>query len=237
VTGTFLGMVDDEDGDAMAPLQLVQVRKQRRDFASGVFVDAVQPHEGIEDQQPWLQAGDGVGEAAPIGLEIEPERGSGDDLDIEIGKVDAGGDGDALEPPAHSGRGILGGIEEDTAGVGYRKTPQAGNTSSNGNGQIERQERPAALGLAADDADGSWDHRSVISQHSSAARSPRRQAGSTGRSVIAVVHKITGYRRRTGGAAAADLLHIHRQSFALGCSSSNKSSCAGSSPPSGAMDW
>ena len=154
VTGTFLGVVDDEDGEAMAPLQLAQIGEQWGNFAAGVLVDAVQPHEGIEDQQAWLEVGDSVGEAAPIGVEIEPERRGGNNLDIEIGEVDAGGGGDALKPPADSGRRILGGIEQDTAGIGYRKTPQAGNTRSNGDGQIERQKRLAALGLTADDADG-----------------------------------------------------------------------------------
>jgi hypothetical protein len=40
----------------------------------------MKPHEGIEDEQAWLKVGDRVGEVALIGLEIEPERGGGDDL-------------------------------------------------------------------------------------------------------------------------------------------------------------
>jgi hypothetical protein len=70
-SATLLGVVDDEDGEAMAPLQLAQVGKQRGDFGAGVLVDAVQADEGIENEQAWLKGGDGVGEAAPIGLEIE----------------------------------------------------------------------------------------------------------------------------------------------------------------------
>ena len=152
-TATRLSVVDDEHSEAMASLQLAQVAEQRADFAAGILVDAVKPHEGIEDEQAWLEVGDGIGEVAPIGLEIEPERGGGDDLDIDIREVDAGGGRDALEPPAHSGRGVLGGIEEDTAGVGHDIAAETGNTRSNGDGQLERQERLAALGLAADDAD------------------------------------------------------------------------------------
>jgi hypothetical protein len=78
VTGTFLGVVDDEDGGAMAPLQLAS--EQWGNFAAGVLVDAVQPYEGIEDQQAWLEVGNSVGEAAPIGVEIEPERRGGNNL-------------------------------------------------------------------------------------------------------------------------------------------------------------
>ena len=137
----------------MAALQLSEIGEQRGDLAAGVLVDAVEAHEGVEDEQPRLQLGNRLGEATPIGLQIEAEGGGGDDQDIEIGKGHAGGGRDALKPPAHDCRGVLGGIEEDAAGVGYRKAAQAGNTGGNGDGQIERQERLAALWLAADDAD------------------------------------------------------------------------------------
>ena len=50
-------------------------------------------------------------------------------------------------------RGVLGGIQEDAAGVGHGKAAQAGDTGSNGDREVEGQERLAALGLAADDAD------------------------------------------------------------------------------------
>src|SRR5262249_6254421 len=64
------------------------------------------------------------------------------------------GSGDALQPPAHDVRGILCGIEEDASWVGHLKAAQAGGPGRHGDGNIERQERLAALGLAADDADG-----------------------------------------------------------------------------------
>jgi hypothetical protein len=81
----------------------------------GVFVDAVQAHEGIEDEQAWLQAGHGVGEAVAIGVEIEAEGGRGNDLDVEIGERDAGGIADAIEAASHDVQRVLGGIEQDAA--------------------------------------------------------------------------------------------------------------------------
>jgi hypothetical protein len=60
----------------------------------------VQPHERIKDEQPGLKIGNRLGQAAPIALEIEPQRGRGDDLDVEIRELHAGRGGDALEPPA-----------------------------------------------------------------------------------------------------------------------------------------
>ena len=63
VAGALPGVMDDEHGDAVAALQLAQVGEQRRDLAAGVLVDAMQAHEGIEDEQARLQSGDGLGEA------------------------------------------------------------------------------------------------------------------------------------------------------------------------------
>ena len=71
------GVVHDEHGDAVPTLQLAQIGEQGRDLAAGVLVDAVQPHERIEDEQTGPQSVDGVGEAGAIGIEIEAEGALG----------------------------------------------------------------------------------------------------------------------------------------------------------------
>ena len=58
VAGALLGVVDEEHRDGMATLQFAQEGEQGCDFATGIFVDAVQAHEGIEDEQAWLELGD-----------------------------------------------------------------------------------------------------------------------------------------------------------------------------------
>ena len=97
-------MVDDDHGDGVAALQLSQIGEQRRHLTAGVLIDAMQTHEGIEHEQAWLQVGDGVVEASAVGREIQSHGGCGDDLDVEIGKAEAGGGADAVEPPAHPAR-------------------------------------------------------------------------------------------------------------------------------------
>ena len=87
----LLGVMDDEHGNAMPALQLAQVGEQRGDLAAGVLVDAVQTYERIEDEQARLQSGDGLGEVAAVGIQIEPDGGRGDDLDVEIGQRHTGG--------------------------------------------------------------------------------------------------------------------------------------------------
>ena len=167
-------MVDDEHGDGMASLQLAQVGEQRGDLAAGILVDAVQPHERIEDEQARLQLGDGLGEAPAVEIDIEPHGGCGDHLDIEIGKLEACGGADALEPPTHDIERVLGGIEQDAAWVWHREAAQARRAGGDRDGEVEGEERLAALGLAADDADCLLAQSPVTSQRLSSARSARR---------------------------------------------------------------
>ena len=101
-------MVDDEHGGAAPALQLAQIGEQGRDLAAGVLVDAVQPHERIEDEQTGPQPVDGLGEVAPIDLEVEAQHRRGDDLDVEIGEHRAGGDSDAVEAAADDVQCVLG---------------------------------------------------------------------------------------------------------------------------------
>ncbi len=76
----------------MPALQFAEKSEQGGNLAAGVLVDAVQAHERIEDQQARLQSGDGLGEVATVGFEIEPDGRRGDDLDIEVGQFHAWGD-------------------------------------------------------------------------------------------------------------------------------------------------
>jgi hypothetical protein len=44
-------VVDDGDGDGVAPLQFAQEGEQWGDIAADILVDAMQAHERIEDEQ------------------------------------------------------------------------------------------------------------------------------------------------------------------------------------------
>jgi len=154
-------VVDKDDGDGVAPLQFAQEGEQRCHIAAGILIDAMQPHERIEDQQPWFQPGDGFLQSCPVGLEIEAQTGSGDHLDVEFGETDAGGDADTLKATADDVQGIFGGIEQDAAGVADREAAQARDAGGDGDRQIEGEEGFAAFGLAADDTDGLFRPQSV----------------------------------------------------------------------------
>jgi hypothetical protein len=153
-TGSLFGMVDDRDGDGMAPLQFAQEGEQRGDIATDILIDAMQTHERIEDQEPRLQPGDGGVETGAIRLEVEAQAGGGDHLHVEVGETDAGRGADAFEAATDDVQRVFGWVKQNAAGAAHREAPQAGDAGGDGHGQIEGEEGFAAFGLAADDADG-----------------------------------------------------------------------------------
>ncbi len=138
----------------MASLQFAQEGEQRCHVAADILVDAMQAHERIEYEEPRLEGGDGFLETSAVGLEIKAQAGRGDHLDVEFGESGADGGTDTLKAAADDVQSVFGGIEQDTAGTAHCEAPQTGDAGSDGNGQIEGEEGFAALGLAADDADG-----------------------------------------------------------------------------------
>src|SRR5262249_20809820 len=51
----FLGVMNDQNGKAMASLQRAKIGEEWRDLAAGVLIDAMQAHERIENEQARLQ--------------------------------------------------------------------------------------------------------------------------------------------------------------------------------------
>jgi hypothetical protein len=49
-TGTLACVMRDEDGEREATLEVAQAREQRRDLGADILVDAMQAHEGVEDE-------------------------------------------------------------------------------------------------------------------------------------------------------------------------------------------
>src|SRR5271154_423688 len=69
------GVVDDEHGDIVGALQLAEVAEERGDLPGVVLVDAVQSHEGVEDEEPRCVARHGVSEPPLVMVAVETERG------------------------------------------------------------------------------------------------------------------------------------------------------------------
>jgi hypothetical protein len=159
LTGSCLGsalagMVDEDDGELEAALELAEVGKKRGDLARDVLVDAMEADEGVEDEEARPEGGHRLSETLPVELEIKAEAGSCNDVDVEVGQVDARGAGDAVKPSADGVQGVLGGEEEDSSWMWHLETPQTGRSGGDGDGHVEGEEGLTALGLSSDDADG-----------------------------------------------------------------------------------
>jgi len=150
----FFGMMHEEDCEIVASLQFSQIGQERCNFAAGVFVDPVQTDEGIQDQQTGSEISDCLLEASSVSGQIEPQRRRGDDVNIEFAKADAGGSADTLQAASHDVQGVFCRVEQDASGLRHGEAAQAWSTRRHRDGQVQRQERFAALRFAADDADG-----------------------------------------------------------------------------------
>ena len=69
--GAFSHVVDDHDGKIVSALELAQEGEQLGDIAGVVFIFAVKAHQGVEQQQAWLEVVEGVVESLAIGIEVE----------------------------------------------------------------------------------------------------------------------------------------------------------------------
>ena len=152
--GVLSGVVHEHDGGAEPSLQLAQESEDGGDVGDGVLVDTVQAHQGVEDKQAWPDALDGVVQALAVAFEVEAQSRHVDDGDVEVTERRVGGAGDAFEPGAHDVSGILGGEQHDGSWVCGGEVTQARDARGDGHGEVEGEEGFAALGLAADDADG-----------------------------------------------------------------------------------
>ena len=152
--GALAGVVHEHDGGVEPSLQLAQESEDGGDLGDGVLIDAVQAHQGVEDKQAWPDALDGVVQALAVAFEVEAQSRHVDDGDVEVTERRGGGAGDVFEPGAHDVSGVLGGEQHDGSWVCGGEVTQARDARGDGHGEVECEEGFAALGFAADDADG-----------------------------------------------------------------------------------
>jgi hypothetical protein len=86
---SFAGVMDHEDGAPMGALQLAKPIEDWGDLSGDVLVDAVEPHEGIQDQQHGPIVRHGELQSLPIRGIIQAQLGHGDDLEGDGGEIDA----------------------------------------------------------------------------------------------------------------------------------------------------
>lgn len=131
------GVVHDEDGEIVGPGKLAQIAEQRRDLSGVVLVDAMKPHERIEDEQPRSILGNRVAQAPLIAFAIETERRSGDQVDGQRRKVETAVLADATQTGFHHGRRIFGHVEQHAARVAHFEGAETWRAAGDGESHLE----------------------------------------------------------------------------------------------------
>ena len=111
------GVVDEHHGGREAALQMAQEGEDGGDVGDGILVDAMQAHQGVEDEQARADALDGLVQALAVVAVVEAQDGDVDDGDVEGVEVGAGGSGDAVQAGAHDVASVLGGEHQDRSGL------------------------------------------------------------------------------------------------------------------------
>jgi hypothetical protein len=138
-------VVDDGDGGVVFALQMPQEAEQRGHFAGTVFVDLVQAHERVEQNQPWPQGSEGGVETALVVLGVEPQARGGDHMQVESVDVETTVLADSSDAAADLMQGILGEVDEGRAGLLDIEAVEAGCVAGDGDGEVESE--PAFAGL------------------------------------------------------------------------------------------
>ncbi|HQP45073.1 MAG TPA: hypothetical protein PLV66_15510 [Thermoanaerobaculales bacterium] len=148
-------VVDQDDGDRVATLQLAEPVEQEGDVASGVLVGVMETDQGIEDEQSRLEPVEGGGQALLVLGVVEPEAGLGDQTEREpLEVVDPSDLGDAGGSVLDGFRRVFGCIHQDVPLLTDGEASEAREAGSDSDSQLEGEPGFAALGRAADEADG-----------------------------------------------------------------------------------
>src|SRR5213593_984374 len=90
-------MMDKHERELIAALQEPELGQEPGHLVGRVLVNAVQPHQGIEDQEARAMVGEGGGEAGPVAVEIEPQTGTEDQAEFEPDESEAASRGNRLD--------------------------------------------------------------------------------------------------------------------------------------------
>jgi hypothetical protein len=130
-------VVHDDDGDIEAALQLAEVAEQGGDVSGAVFVEAVQSHERVEQQELRAQVLEGGGEASLIGRLVESDGRGGDDVQIERVEVEGAVKAEACDASADLGESVLGEVDESGTGVESREATEERRSGRETDGEVE----------------------------------------------------------------------------------------------------
>lgn len=150
----FAHMMDKKYGGVEAALQFSQEAEQCGDVGAGVFVGAMEADEGIEEEELRANVFDSGGESGSVGIEIEPEGGGIDEVQVEVADVEAAVVADAEDAFADHGCCVFGEVDESGSGACDGEASETGRSRSDAECNVETEPGLAAFWCAADNAYG-----------------------------------------------------------------------------------
>lgn len=135
----FSGVVDDGDGEVVGSLQVAQIAEYGSYIGGLVFVDAVEAHERIEQEQARCVSPHRLGEALLVAEQIEPHRRCCDDADRKSDEVETSVTAEPFEALLDDGRGVFGHVDQRGTGFGDGEGIQAGRATGDRDGEIESE--------------------------------------------------------------------------------------------------
>jgi hypothetical protein len=111
----FAHVMHEDNGGFEGSLDFSEEAEDGGYFSARIFVGAVQPDEGVEDEELWFQSFDSAAEFVPVAVEVEPERRGVDEVEVEGVYGDAPVSTDAQDAFADTGGGVFGEIDESGA--------------------------------------------------------------------------------------------------------------------------
>jgi hypothetical protein len=154
VCGGFACVVDEEDGDVEGAGEVAEGGEDGRDFGGVVFVGALEADVGVEDEKAGAPVCESETEALDVLRAIDPEGRLDDEAEVEVAEGGAAGLAEIFDALADLEGCVFGGVDERMAGARDRVASEAGPSGGDGDGDLEGEPALAALGGAADDADG-----------------------------------------------------------------------------------
>lgn len=151
---SFCHVVDQSDGELEASLQPSKESEEPGDICRAIFIHSVQSNQGIEEQESWLKTFEGILELATIFVEVEPEARSIDDVEVQLGDVEASVTTDGFDSLFDDGESIFGEVDDHPPTLMDLESAEAASSGSYGYGEVETEPCLAALGRSTNDADG-----------------------------------------------------------------------------------
>jgi hypothetical protein len=109
----FAGVMDEEDGEVEVALHGPEGTEELRDISGGVFVEASDADERVEDEELRSDVFYSGSESVEIRLTVEAEDRDIEEEERDVEKGEVTSFCDVFETSAKHGESVLGAVEED----------------------------------------------------------------------------------------------------------------------------